>query len=144
MEEIIRLKGRPIASGKIKAKALVSHDSFSWLGGVNPRTGEVVDSKHDCYGTNLAGTVFVYPRGKGSTTGAAVFLETVRRHVNPAALVNARMEAITSLGAMLAPLLYDVTIPAVDQFDADPTTVIRSGDIVDVDGFSGRVTVFRP
>lgn len=132
-----------MAPGYARAEALVSQNSFSWLGGVNPRTGEVVDRKHDCYGIKLAGKVFVYPYGKGSTTGAVVFLENVRRGVHPAALINIKMEPITSVGAMLAPMLYNVSIPAVDRLDADPTRVIRTGDIVEVDGSLGLVKIHR-
>jgi len=87
--------------------------------------------------------VFVYPYGKGSTTGAVVFLENVRRGVHPAALINIKMEPITSVGAMLAPMLYNVSIPAVDRLDADPTRVIRTGDIVEVDGSLGLVKIHR-
>ena len=139
----VKVKVRPIAGGVVEGEALVSLKAFGWLGGVNPKTGEIIDVRHDCHGENLKGKIFIYPYGRGSTTGAAVFLETVRNGVNPAALVNLKMEPITAAGALLAPLFYGVTIPAVDSPRKDLFKLVKSGDLVKVDGNKGVLEIVK-
>jgi len=138
-----KVKCRPIAGGVVEGEALVSKSLFGWLGGVNPKTGDIIDKRLDVYGQNLKGKIFIYPYGRGSTTGAAVFLETIRNGVGPAALVNVEMEPITAVGALLAPVFYGVKVPAVDKPKVDPTEVFKTGDIVRVDGDKGIIELVK-
>jgi uncharacterized protein len=109
--------------------------------GVEPSTGIVIDVRSDILGRSMKGKVLCFPSGKGSTTGSAWLLETIRRGNGPAAIINAETEPIIATGLILAGLLYGITIPLVDRPDADITTLVEDGIVIDVDGSTGGVVI---
>jgi predicted aconitase with swiveling domain len=113
--------------------ALVSTAPIGFLGGVDPATGVVVESGHPLQGQCIAGRVLVFPTGKGSTVGSYTLYRLARSGLAPAAILNARSEAIVAVGAIIS------GIPMLDQVDV---TRIASGDTVELDG--DTVTVRRP
>ena len=66
----MKLTGRKIFKGKISGEALVSSDSISFYGGVDPDNGVIVEKGHDLEGQSVAGKILVFPSGKGSTVGS--------------------------------------------------------------------------
>lgn len=135
------LKGKGVTDGKSAGLALVTTQMFGFFGGVDPSTGTVIDPRHELYGQNIKGKVFVFPEGRGSTVGAAVILELVRCGNAPAAIVNRKTEGILAAGGILADKFYNVPIPIVDDLNCDPITEIKTGDWVVVDASSGSVIV---
>jgi len=126
----MRIRARPIAPGRATGKALVHPHPFSFVGGVDPTTGAVLDRGASSPGASVVGRVFAFPHGKGSTVGSYVLYGLGRRGVGPAAIVNVRAEAIVAVGAVLA------GVPMVDGVDVGG---IRSGDRITVDGDRGAV-----
>jgi len=120
-----RLHGRVINAGQAQGVALVSDEAIGFLGGVDPDTGVVVESGHPLQGQSVAGRVLVFPQGKGSTVGSYTLFRLAQNGLGPAAIINARSEAIVAVGAIMA------GIPMVDLVDI---TQIESGDRVGVDG----------
>ena len=55
------VKGRSISKGTATGPALVSKDAISFLGGVDPKTGDVIEKGHAIYGKNVKGTVLIFP-----------------------------------------------------------------------------------
>jgi predicted aconitase with swiveling domain len=137
--EVMIFKGTPVISGGTCGSAIVSQQPISFWGGVNPRTGEIIDRRHDCSGLNIAGKVFVFPQGKGSSTGSAVLLECIRAGVAPAGIVNLKLEPILALGAILAQELYQKTLPIV-ILDEEAFNQINDGDEVAIEP-DGKVSV---
>jgi predicted aconitase with swiveling domain len=129
------IKGKPIVPGKAKGQAVVSHQPISFWGGVDPMTGEVIDRRHECSGTVITGKVFVFPTGKGSSTGSAVLMESIRNGSAPAAIINCKTDPILALGAIVAEELYHKTLPMVVVSQEDIES-IQNGDnlIVQPDG----------
>ncbi|HTX43850.1 MAG TPA: DUF126 domain-containing protein [Methanocella sp.] len=127
------LKGRTVSRGKASGPALVSKDPISFLGGIDPKTGEVIEKGHALYGKNVKGTVLVFPSGKGSTVGSYVIYQLKKNGVAPAAIVNVRSEPIVAVGAIIS------DIPMVDNLDKNPVETIGDGKIVTVDGTAGTV-----
>jgi predicted aconitase with swiveling domain len=136
-----QLHGKGVTSGKGAGPALVTKQMFGFWGGVDPSTGIIIDQRHELYGENIKGKVFVFPEGRGSTVGAAVILELVRCGNAPAAIINSRTEGILAAGGILADKLYNCPLPIVDSLDVDPITSIMTGDWVEVDASTGIVTV---
>jgi len=131
-EGILRiLNGRIIHPGEARGRALVSSEPISFLGGVDAETGRVVDPRHPLSGCDVSGRVLVFPTGKGSTVGSYVLYQLARNGHAPAALINARCEAIVAVGAIIS------DIPAVDSVDI---TQIKTGDWVRVEE-GGRIIV---
>ena len=92
MEKI--LTGKPIVAGSAEGAALVSKESISFWGGVCPRTGEIIDRRHELSGAIVTGRVFVFPQGRGSSTSSATLMESIAAGVAPAAIINLKVEPI--------------------------------------------------
>ena len=136
MVEII-LKGHKVAKGKASGEALVSHTPISFMGGVNPETGLVVEKGHELEGVNLSGKILVFPKEKGSSGGSYQLYEMVRCNTAPKGLILLSAGPIITSGAIIG------NIPMVDKLDQNPVEVIKSGDYVELDADQGTVTVNR-
>lgn len=126
----MRLEARRIAPGRAASTALVSASPFSFLGGADGATGIIQDDATGLQGEGLAGRVFAFPTGKGSTVGSYVIYGLAKRGTGPAAIVNERAETIVAVGAILG------AVPMVDRVDLG---AILTGDRVLVDADRGFV-----
>lgn len=121
------LNGRAISPGKVEGTVLKLNETFSFLGGVNASTGDLNAAKG-----NIAGKVFVFHSGKGSTVGSFVMYDLMVHGKAPAAVVNVSAETIVTTGAVIS------SIPMVDKVDID---LLLDGDDVIVDGNNGVVEI---
>jgi uncharacterized protein len=122
------LQGRGISKGAGRGAVLISESPVSFLGGVDPRSGNLSDPSMN--NESIRDRVFAFPRGKGSTVGSYVLLEMMKQGTLPAAMINASAEPIVATGAVMA------HVPLVDRIDL---SLLRSGDIALVDGGLGTV-----
>ncbi len=118
------MKGRTISPGKARGEAIVSRSPIGFYGGIDPKTGIVIEKGHELEGRNVSGKVLVFPQGKGSTVGSYVIYGLKKNGVAPIAIVNKETETIVATGVILA------GIPCVDGIDSDK---IKSGDKIFVD-----------
>ena len=128
------LKGRGIVEGLCKAKALVSSKPISFLGGVDPADGKIVDKTHDLCGECIKGKVLCFPHGSGSTVGSYVLYSLSKKKLAPKAIVNQTADPVVVVGAIIA------DIPMIDKIDIKQ---IRTDDLVEVDAYKGFVKVVR-
>jgi len=129
---ILLIRGRGISTGKASGPLLVSPQPISFLSGVDPDTGIIVEKGHPLKGQCIAGTVLVFPYGKGSTVGSYVLYALSRNGKAPSALVNTEAEAIIATGAIIG------KIPMIDRIDV-PLTRLKDGTRVTVDGGLGEM-----
>ncbi len=127
----MRMKGRVISRGIAEGEVLLSKDGISFLGGVDPKTGTVVEKDHAIEGKNVKGKVLVFPRGKGSTVGSYVMLQLKKNGVAPAAIINLEGEPIIAVGAIIS------KIPMLDKLEKDPFSFLKTGMKVKVDAEKG-------
>lgn len=139
MERI--LIGRPVVPGSAQGSALVSKQPLSFWGGLNPRTGEIIDRRHELSGVAVTGQVFVFPQGRGSSTSSATLLETIRTGVAPAAIINLRVDPILALGSIVSDELYHKPLPIVVLSEEDFFS-IKQDDYVTIKP-DGKVKVSR-
>ncbi len=118
---------RPIVEGKVTGSVLFSPSPISFLGDVDSETGKIIDSESPIYGRNLKDTIFVFPRGRGSTVGSYIIYGLKVNNVSPLALVAEEAETIVIAGAILA------DIPLVDLPDKDLFSMIETGDTITID-----------
>ena len=137
MAETLTLKGRRVVGGVAEGEALVTNDRISGWGGVDPRTGTVVETRHELRGQSFAGKVLVFPGAKGSSGWSAQFHLARALGTAPAAWLFNQMTTKIALGAVVS------HAPAMTDFDQDPLTLIRTGDWVRVDADAGTVTITR-
>lgn len=86
---------------------------ISFWGGVDPRSGEIIDARHPQRGRNIAGTVLALPGTIGSSSASAVLLELVHAGKAPAALLMDAPDAILLLGLVVARQMGWPTPPAL-------------------------------
>jgi hypothetical protein len=110
-----KLKGRVIVEGHCKGEALVSAQPISFLGGVDPADGKIIERKHD-----LSGICMLYSLAKN--------------RLAPKAIINQTADPVVVVGAIIA------NVPMIDQVDISK---IKTGDVVDVDASKGTATVLR-
>lgn len=125
-------RGRGIAKGSASGELLVSTEPISFLSGVNPDTGEVVEKGHPLEGQNLSGRVIAFDHGKGSTVGSYVIYALSKNGHAPAAIVNTEAEPIIAVGAIMG------GIPMIDRIGV-PVTQLKSGTQVTVNGDTGEL-----
>jgi predicted aconitase with swiveling domain len=121
----LKLEGRVIFAGKGEGAALVSRTPLSFYGGVDPRSGVVVERDHELRGQSVKGTVLVFPSGKGSTVGSYVLYRLKKEGAAPAAIINEKCETIVAVGAIIS------EIPCIDMVDIGK---IRNGALARVVG----------
>jgi predicted aconitase with swiveling domain len=133
----ITLKGRAIVGGMAEGEALVTTDRISGWGGIDPRTGTIIETRHQLKGVSFAGKVLVFPGAKGSSGWSGQFHIARISGMAPAAMLFNEMTTKMALGAVVT------HAPAITDFDRDPLTVIETGDWVKVDGDRGVVEIIK-
>ena len=83
-------------------RALVLSAPISFWGGVDPKTGTIVDVRHPEHGETIAERVLFLPATIGSSSASAVLMELVHNGHAPAALVLHEPDAILLLGLIVA------------------------------------------
>jgi len=68
----ITLKGRVIVEGQCKTEALVSTKPLSFLGGVDPTNGKIIEKSHDLHDECIKDKALCFPHGHDSTVGSYV------------------------------------------------------------------------
>ena len=120
--------------GTRTAEALVSAKPISFLGGVDPADGKVIEKKHDLCGTCIKDRVLVFPHGHGSTVGSYVMYSLSKKGLGPAAIINQTADPVVVVGAIIA------NIPMIDHVDIKK---FRTGDTVEVDGCKGVARILK-
>ena len=109
------------------ARALVLNEPLSLWGGMDARSGEVIDARHPQRGARLTGRVVVMPSARGSSSSASVLAEAVRAGTAPAAILLSEPDLILAIGSAVAEELYGVRVPIVVA-GIDVLAAIRDGD----------------
>lgn len=133
----IVLHGRKVVGGKAVGEALVTRQTISGWGGVNPMKGEVIESRHELRGVSFANKVLVFPGAKGSSGWSAVFHLTRLAGTAPLGLAFNVMTTKAALGAVV------MRVPTLTDFDRDPLECIETGDRVRVDADRGVIEITK-
>lgn len=132
-------EARTLVAGRAEGAALVLDEPLSLWGGLDPRTGDIIDVRHPQRGANVTGRILVLPSGRGSSSSSSVLAEAIRAGTAPAAIVLGETDPILALGAIVARELYDRTIPIL----VAPARDLRTGDTVAVRASGTRAEVSR-
>jgi len=124
--------GRTISPGKVKGKAIVTSEPIGFYGGIDIKTGIVIEKGHSLEGKSVTGKILVFPCGKGSTVGSYVIYGLKKNGVAPAGIINKETETIVATGVILA------GIPCVDKIEIEK---IKDGDNIFLDADEGVVEI---
>jgi predicted aconitase with swiveling domain len=141
MGSVIELTAVVIVRGSAIGKAVCTDEPISFWGGLDPRTGEIIDRRHPLSGVNVSGQVLVLPHGRGSCSASGVLLEAIRNGRAPAAVIVSRLDPIIGLGSILGEELYDKPVPMLLLSSGD-RSVITTGDHLQIDD-GGLIQVSR-
>ena len=124
---------RNIAKGKDSGELIVSNEPISFLGGVDPETGIVIDPNHELKGQSIKDKVLFIPWGKGSTVGSYVKFQIKKNNTAPKAIICLNADTIIATGALMS------DIPMVDS--PEVTDKLKNGDLVEVEGDNGKIAI---
>ena len=133
----IILRGRKVVGGTAEGEAMVTRHRISGWGGIDARTGTIIETRHELCGQSFKGKVLVFPGAKGSSGWSSQFHLARLTGSAPAAMLFNEMTTKIALGAVVT------RAPAVTGFDRDPLEAIETGDWVRVDGDQGIVEVTK-
>ena len=131
------IKGRPVCKGLVEGEALVSKTPISFYGGVEPKTGIVMEKGHELFGELVKDKILFFPYGKGSTVGSYILYQMSKNRVAPKAIVNIETEPIIVAGCILA------GIPLIDGVSESDMGKVKTGDKVRVDADNGLIEIIN-
>jgi predicted aconitase with swiveling domain len=129
------LKGRKVVGGMAEGEALVTRQTISGWGGINPMLGTITETRHELRGVSFKDKILVFPGAKGSSGWSAVFHMTRLSGAAPKAMLFTEMTTKVALGAVV------MRVPSMTDFDRNPLDFIETGDWVKVDADRGIVEV---
>ncbi len=131
------IRGRKVVGGVAEGEALVTRDTISGWGGMEPNTGTITERRHELCGQSFKDKVLVFPGAKGSS-GYSHYFHIARVHgAAPRAMIFIKMTTKAALGAVVA------RVPTMTDLDRDPFAVIETGDWVKVDADNGVIEVTK-
>jgi len=122
----------------VTGTALVAADNFSARYDLDRLKGIFSRPAHKLVGQSYVGVILVLQTAKGGVASAWMLREMTSRNMAPKAIVFDRTNTILAQGAAFAELTM------VDRFElGDPTTLIRTGDELEIAPAEGRVTILN-
>lgn len=120
----------------VRAPALVADDNFSARYDLDRARGIFSRPTHKLFGASYVDRILVLKTAKGGVASAWMLRDMVVRGLAPTALVFNSVNPILAQGAAFADLSL------VDRFeDGDITTLVRTGDLVEVVPGEGRLEI---
>lgn len=129
----MKIRGRTISRGIARGKAIVTREAITFLGGVDPKSGVVVERGHELEGQKIASKILVFPRGKGSTVGSYVLYQMKKNRKAPAGIINLRAEQVVATGAIIS------GIPMLDSLEKNPFEFLKNGMRVIINADEGYI-----
>jgi uncharacterized protein len=129
------MRGRKVVGGVAEGEALVTRETISGWGGVNPKLGTVIETRHELRGVSFKDKILVFPGAKGSSGWSAMFHFTRLYGTAPKAMIFNEMTTKIALGAVV------MRVPSITDLDRNPLEVIETGDWVRVDADRGIVEI---
>ncbi len=142
MTKII-IRCNTVLKGIAEGEALITRQPICLYDSLDPKSGLIINKRHELYGENVAGKVLVFPYGIGSSTSSATILEASRCGKAPKAVINLKTEPVIAAGGILSGKLHGKIIPIVDKPETNPMEVIENGDIVMVDADAGLIGITK-
>ncbi|MHC4287388.1 MAG: aconitase X swivel domain-containing protein [Planctomycetota bacterium] len=132
-------KGRPVLSGELKGKALVSKQPFnltaSFLKNMfagETKTAPCTDSANkELYEKDLKGTIICTPQTVGSTMGAGTIMMLSELGVQPQAwLFSSHIDSISAGGLIMDDVWNKKRIITIDLLGDEFLEAVKTGDAI--------------
>lgn len=121
------MSGTVMFPGAASGPILVLDRGLSFWGGVDPKTGIILDVRHPQCGYTISGTILSIAEPIGSSSSSAVLLELIATGKAPAAIVLGRADAIIVVGCLVGREMDYACPPIViDQLPNWATTGVEA------------------
>jgi predicted aconitase with swiveling domain len=134
-------KGRPLLSGELKGKALVSKQPFNLTGsyfknmfGGETETAPCTDSGNkELYEKELKGAIICTPQTVGSTMGAGTVMMCSELGVQPQAwLFSSHIDSISAGGLFIDDIWNGIRVITIDLLGDEFLDAVKTGDPISV------------
>lgn len=129
---------RMLVPGEADGEVLCLDEPLSLWGGLDPKTGTIIDRRHPQCGEDVRGKLVAMTCGRGSSSASSILLESVRRGTAPAAFLLAEVDGILALGATVARDLYG-RAPAIAVVPSELWPTLETGAPARLEGDRLRV-----
>lgn len=102
-----------LAGGDASGAILVCDEGLSFWGGLDPATGNIIDSHHPQEGACVSGKLVMMPTSRGSCSGSGVLLELALSGLAPSVLVFEEDEEVLTLGALVSERIFGQSVTVV-------------------------------
>jgi predicted aconitase with swiveling domain len=85
-------------------------EPLSFWGGLDPRTGRIVDRQHPQCGESIVGRVLIMEQSRGSTSSPGTLIEALRLGKGPARIELQRPDMVVLAALRIAKLLYGIDV----------------------------------
>ncbi len=93
---------RVLLSGEAQGEVLRLDRAISFWGGIDPATGRITDPRHPQHNCIVSGKILAMERVIGSSSGSSVMMELLAVGKAPAGLILTEVDAILTLGVIVA------------------------------------------
>ena len=132
--------GNTLTGGNAQGTLVMLDEPLSLWGGLDLRTGTIVDATHPQHGISLARRIVAMRKARGSSSSSSALVEAARAGVAPAAIILEQLDAILVIGALVVEDLYDVQIPIV-TLPASEWPGLRNGATLRISAGADRAVV---
>jgi predicted aconitase with swiveling domain len=136
------IEARMLTPGYAAGPLLLLDEPLSLWGGLDLRTGAIVDRTHPQCGVVVAGRIVAMRSARGSSSSSSALVEAARVGVAPAALILGRHDPILTIGALVTADLYGIEIPVLVVEERDwPVLVNGVGLAIEARDNQARITI---
>ena len=142
-------QGRPVLSGKLKGKALVSKQPFNLTGSYlknmfagETKTAPCTDTANkELYEKDLKGAIICTPQTVGSTMGAGTVMMLSELGVQPQAwLFSSHIDSISAAGLIIDDVWNGRRVITIDLLGDEFLEAVKTGDSITISD-DGKVEV---
>ena len=133
---------RTLVAGHACGPVLKLQGPLSLWGGVDLRTGEIVDQSHPQSGTTINNCVLTMSMARGSSSSSSALVELARAGAGPCAIILGQYDPILVVGALVAARLYRAALPVI-LAPTEDLDELASGIHVSVDALEEQVILTR-
>ena len=134
-------KGRPVLSGKLEGKALVSKQAFNltgsymqnMFGGITDTAPCTDSANKELYEKDLKGAIICTPQTVGSTMGAGTVMMVSELGVQPQAwLFSSHIDSISAGGLIIDDVWNGKRVITIDLLGDEFLEAVKTGDSITI------------
>ena len=123
----MNIEGKLIFPGNVEGKVLKYNGNFSFLGGVDPKSGILSDDNR-----YIGGKIFVFDSSSGSTVGSYIIYALKYYGHSPLAILCKKADETLIVGSIIA------EIPSLSEIDVD---IIADGDTLKIENSNVEINI---